>query len=55
MTPEKEKEIEIELNRVMCAEVALYMFKQYQESMSKTRFSVPTFRDWLLALIKGKI
>lgn len=43
--------IEINLNQKQCAEVALYMFQEYQQAMEPPIFAVISFEDWLHRLI----
>jgi hypothetical protein len=44
----KENEpLEINLGANQCAEVALYMFQEYEKEMQKPQFSIPSFKDWL--------
>lgn len=45
--------LEINLNTYQCAEVAKYMYEEYQKEMEKPQFSIPTFIGWLNAIISN--
>lgn len=45
---------EITLNTQQCAEVAYYMYRQWQEAMKPPLFSYVTFDQWLQQLIERK-
>ena len=40
-----------ELSARQCAEVALYMYGNYKEEMSKPRFSIPSFEEWCKKIV----
>lgn len=51
----KSKEpLEINLNTKQCADVAMYMYKEYLKEMKKPQVSIPTFYNWLNVIISNK-
>lgn len=48
---QEKEELEVTLGTKQCAEVALFMLKEYQKEMEKPQFMIPSFGDWLRNLI----
>lgn len=47
LTPIEDESLEVELDSKQCAEVALYMYQQWQEAMKPPVYAVYDFPTWL--------